>query len=563
MPNNSANIISENTNWLEDQWTNTPPLQVISKVDEVPHGDFDPSTVLCTLEGILSDYSESTANDRWYSGRLWDNVFSSQPYLDAVRTRTLFGESDHPMDVEDRLDVHYNYVSHAIRDVEHDKVNKQVTGKVDILDTPAGRILYTFIRYGSILGVSSRGSGSLITVDGRTEVDPDTYQFYTWDIVHRPSNRRARLLKTNESVSKEYKDSNQRILSLVESAKSDKSTLQWIRKLTESCDISNKKDVLTKIDEYVDMLSGDDNDNNSFDKSQVEILTDALSTALDKINELESKLDELNINQVQSIAELDTTNDSDIIDTLESIKSKIESVDRNVSMIKPVKPLTDEIIDSSELVLDRVDEVYSKLATPLVKISESIDPYINSEFTLGAVQSVVTKVITDKLLNQLSDKMIKSMKSLQPQVNIPDDYLDELRKASKLESDYKILVKESEDYKIKSESDLSRISQNYVELMERYISTRCSQLGLNGSILRSRLNESLEDVSVDDVESVIEDNYSSSVQTTKHNNLNESDARLGSAKVVIQKSRNLYESKFSKSNDKEYDDALNLIRNNI
>ena len=55
MPHANANkMINEGFMDLADQWTNN--LQVTSQVDEVPSGEYDPSVVLCTLEGILSDF---------------------------------------------------------------------------------------------------------------------------------------------------------------------------------------------------------------------------------------------------------------------------------------------------------------------------------------------------------------------------------------------------------------------------------------------------------------------------------------------------------------------------
>lgn len=67
--------------------------------------------------------------------------------------------------------------------------NDGVYGTIDILPTPQGQIINSLIDYGSEIGISSRGSGS---VSGN-EVDPDDYTFVTFDIVMRPSVEAARL----------------------------------------------------------------------------------------------------------------------------------------------------------------------------------------------------------------------------------------------------------------------------------------------------------------------------------------------------------------------------------
>lgn len=91
------------------------------------------------------------------------------------------------MSPEERLEVDLANVSHAINDmwIEEDGVY----GTVDILPTPQGQIINSLIEYGSEIGISSRGSGSVIG----NEVDPDDYMFITFDIVMRPSVQAARL----------------------------------------------------------------------------------------------------------------------------------------------------------------------------------------------------------------------------------------------------------------------------------------------------------------------------------------------------------------------------------
>ena len=71
--------------------------------------------------------------------------------------------------------------------------------ELDILNTPNGEKVNTLIDYGSKIGVSSRGAGS-VTSDG--SVDPDDYQFFTFDIVCRPSVAAARITESENLKSK-------------------------------------------------------------------------------------------------------------------------------------------------------------------------------------------------------------------------------------------------------------------------------------------------------------------------------------------------------------------------
>lgn len=142
-----------------------------------------PANVLKRIQMKMSDWKPNR-NGRIYPKQLWENVVNSSYVKEAIDTHTLYGESSHPAE---RLEVDLANVSHAINDmwIEDDGVY----GTIDILPTPQGQIINSLIEYGSEIGISSRGSGSVIG----DEVDPDDYTFVTFDIVMRPSVEAARL----------------------------------------------------------------------------------------------------------------------------------------------------------------------------------------------------------------------------------------------------------------------------------------------------------------------------------------------------------------------------------
>lgn len=142
-----------------------------------------PANVLKRIQMKLSDWKPNR-NGRVYPKELWENVVNSDYVKEAINTHTLFGESSHP---EERLEVDLANVSHAINDMWI--ANDGVWGTIDILPTPQGQIINSLIEYGSEIGISSRGSGSVVG----NEVDPDDYTFVTFDIVMRPSVQAARL----------------------------------------------------------------------------------------------------------------------------------------------------------------------------------------------------------------------------------------------------------------------------------------------------------------------------------------------------------------------------------
>ena len=152
-----------------------------------------PKNVLKRIQGVLSDF-KSNRNGRIYPRELWENVLNSDYVKEMIESHGLVGELDHP---EERLEISLQNVSHVINDmwIEGD----QVVGTIDILPTPSGKIVSELLDYGTDIGISSRGAGS---VGPDNVVDPD-YQFVTFDFVARPSCEAARLNMIVESVQPE------------------------------------------------------------------------------------------------------------------------------------------------------------------------------------------------------------------------------------------------------------------------------------------------------------------------------------------------------------------------
>lgn len=93
-----------------------------------------------------------------------------------IKTNRSMGELDHPDDPQ----IHLERVSHVIEDLKME--DNLGMGVARIIDTPMGRIAETLVREGIVLGMSTRGVGSL---DG--DVVKDDYTMITCDIVCDPS----------------------------------------------------------------------------------------------------------------------------------------------------------------------------------------------------------------------------------------------------------------------------------------------------------------------------------------------------------------------------------------
>lgn len=105
-----------------------------------------------------------------------------QRYHEAyISKNRAFGELGHP----DTPSINLDRVSHLIVGLRQE--GNDWIGKAKILDTPMGNIARSLIEGGAQLGVSSRGMGSLKSVNGINVVQDDFYLATAADIVADPS----------------------------------------------------------------------------------------------------------------------------------------------------------------------------------------------------------------------------------------------------------------------------------------------------------------------------------------------------------------------------------------
>ncbi len=132
------------------------------------------------VEGILASAEIKNGNGRYYAKDLWRREIDK--YMDVVKQNRATGELDHP----DSSIINLKNVSHIIRNLWWDGDN--IIGKIEILPTVSGNILKALIDNGVMVGVSSRGMGSLKPISGGMMEVQDDFELLCWDFVSTPSN---------------------------------------------------------------------------------------------------------------------------------------------------------------------------------------------------------------------------------------------------------------------------------------------------------------------------------------------------------------------------------------
>ena len=132
------------------------------------------------VEGILATAEVKNGNGRYYPREIWDKEIDR--YQEVVKENRATGELDHP----DSAIINLKNVSHIIREIWWD--GDKVMGKLEILPTISGNILRALIDNNVMVGVSSRGMGSLKEMNEGTLEVQDDFELLCWDFVSTPSN---------------------------------------------------------------------------------------------------------------------------------------------------------------------------------------------------------------------------------------------------------------------------------------------------------------------------------------------------------------------------------------
>ena len=132
------------------------------------------------IKGVFMQADIKNRNGRIYPGETLAKEVRrySKEFIEKKRA---FGELGHP----DGPTVNLERVSHMITSLKPE--GKNFIGEAKVMDTPYGKIVKNLIDEGAVLGVSSRGMGSIQQQGGRNMVGKDFYLATAADIVADPS----------------------------------------------------------------------------------------------------------------------------------------------------------------------------------------------------------------------------------------------------------------------------------------------------------------------------------------------------------------------------------------
>lgn len=135
--------------------------------------------IIGTFVGKCADGRVTNENGMDITREVWTYLFNSDDYKRGIEHGWYIGLLGHP---DDPGDQHHQEGCIIMRKGWIDD-NDEVYGEFDLIDTPVGKIVKTFIDAGVEFGISVRGAGDLIG----SQVQPETFVFRGFDLVIFPA----------------------------------------------------------------------------------------------------------------------------------------------------------------------------------------------------------------------------------------------------------------------------------------------------------------------------------------------------------------------------------------
>ena len=147
------------------------------------------------VKGVLQRADTKNQNGRVYPKEILMRE-AKKYFKNFITQKRAMGELDHP----ESAVVNLSNVSHNITEMNWN--GDDLVGTVEVLGTPAGNILKELFKSGIKLGISSRGMGSVETVnedEDSQEVQND-FELIAFDFVSNPSTHGAFMYPMHENV---------------------------------------------------------------------------------------------------------------------------------------------------------------------------------------------------------------------------------------------------------------------------------------------------------------------------------------------------------------------------
>ena len=420
--------------------------------------------ILGRLYGPCASISIPTRNGRLYSESLWDKVFNDDITKEMIENGGIPMELDHPTDREETCS---DRIAAMLPELPKKGSDGKLICYVDLIDTPCGKIAYQLAKYGFKLGISSRGTGEVVeNFNGEEEVDADSYDFKTFDLVLLPAVKEARLKLMTESL-KDGKTFKQAI-----SEELDKATPEDKKVMEETLDNLNieythESDIDKKSDLAVDDVKANmvkDLQESLLAKQKAENLVVELQEKLSVCYAKEAKCEE-DIEKYKSTIRTLSESASKARALEVKVKNLNEELDKNNSMLEDEKEKYNTVLEKQKTYVEKQSRLTESISVKNKEISnlkENLQSKINEY---------------EEKIESLNENLAEVKKNLTIKTT---EYTNKLSNSNKLVEKYK---------------DMARVAVN------KYIDSQALRLGVDSNEIKNKLPENY---SFNDIDSICE-----------------------------------------------------------
>jgi hypothetical protein len=350
------------------------------------------------LEGIFGELDKKNKNNRIYTAE--EYVPQIESLQDKIKSSKLLGELDHPSN----FDVSLKNVSHIIEELTYDKENKQIKGRIRLLDTDAGRQAKALVDAGVPLQISSRAAGA-VEENGQVKIK----QLFTYDLVADPGFANAELTRVNES----YGFANDSDILIYEIGVSNINETKIENKETETM-AESKFITVEDFNKYSKYLS-----------EEIKSIKGSLTEAQENVND--SKVEELKEYATYLAEKLDNS--------IKYSEHVAEKTDQNIQYSETLAEKLDQSIQYSEHIAGGVDNIkeytnylaesYNEGATTHTDLLEYVD-YLktNLEKVTEYAEYVAETVNTNLILEDEAGKEVAEIEDEQDNKDVTEPVVD-------------------------------------------------------------------------------------------------------------------------------------------
>ena len=459
--------------------------------------------ILGRLYGPIATTKEKTRNGRGYNKELWEKALSDEIFREKIANKSLFLELGHPLD---REETDMEKVCACIPEMPK-IVDGDLYAYVDILDTNNGRLLKTLCDYGFVPGISSRGSGDIMSND---EVDPETFFLETWDIVQLPAVKKARLSMCeslgNKTLTMALRESLEK--ASAEEAEEIKDTLNKLNiSLSEEADVK-EAEVESAVEDSVEVAEEEAKDENEVDEISDEDLVEVdPSTIAGMVTLLQEYPEDLSIEfkplvidgKEYEVIDLDfelSEEDKVVININYNLPEETEEEDNKlpedenpeveVEVNSDGEIISDEKEEAPEEAVDNGDEEVFESLKEMVRQKDLLESEIRDLKNQKTVSDAEVKGLKEEVekyktgfmrvskLASKSTKLDKEVKSLKEQLESKDSKINDLQEKIKKHTSLTESVNANET-KVKALTEKLVAVQTEAEKHEEVLKTKLEE----------------------------------------------------------------------------------------